>query len=300
MNSDSKTTATPEKNNRPKLILVSGRSGSGKTTALQALEDMGSYCVDNLPAKLIPELVHSLQSETQHNIQLISVGVDARNLPNQLSSLPEVIDSLQTMNISTEIIFLDSNNNTLMQRFSSTRRKHPLSNDKHSLAEAIEEEHRLLLGISTRADLIIDTSQLNVHQLRETIKNSVGIERKGLSLQFISFGFKKGVPIDADFVYDVRCLPNPHWQEGLRELTGKDSAVVSFLEKEEMTHRMAEQINDFLEEWIPRFEHSNRAYLTVAIGCTGGQHRSVYLAERLMKNFQKKRSSTQIRHRELG
>ncbi|MBV1870316.1 MAG: RNase adapter RapZ [Gammaproteobacteria bacterium] len=288
------------KNNCPKLIIVSGRSGSGKTTALQALEDMGSYCVDNLPAKLIPELVRSLQSEAQQNKQLISVGVDARNLPSQLSSLPEVIGTLKTMNISTEIIFLDSNNSILMQRFSATRRKHPLSDDQHSLAEAIDEEHRLLLGISAQADLVIDTSQLNVHQLRETIKNNIGIERTGLSLQFISFGFKKGVPIDADFVYDVRCLPNPHWQTGLRELTGKDAPVISYLENEEITRLMVNQINDFLQEWIPHFEHSNRAYLTVAIGCTGGQHRSVYVAETLAKNFQQTRSNTQLRHREIG
>ncbi len=290
--------ATPD--NCPKLIIVSGRSGSGKTTALQALEDMGFYCVDNLPAKLIPQLVNSLLQEKQHNIQLISVGVDARNLPNQLSSLPEVIDTLKTMSISTEIIFLDSNNNTLMQRFSSTRRKHPLSSGKRSLSEAIEEEHRLLLGISTRADLIIDTSQLNIHQLRETVKNCVGVKRQGLSLQFVSFGFKKGVPIDADFVYDVRCLPNPHWEAGLRELTGKNSKVAEFLEKEEITHKMVEQINAFLHEWIPHFEHSNRAYLTIAIGCTGGQHRSVYIAEQLSKNFQIERGNTQIRHRELA
>jgi len=290
--------ATPD--NRPKLIIVSGRSGSGKTTALQALEDMGFYCVDNLPAKLIPQLVNSLLQEKQHNIHLISVGVDARNLPNQLSSLPEVINTLKTMSISTEIIFLDSNNNTLMQRFSSTRRKHPLSSGKRSLSEAIEEEHRLLLGISTRADLIIDTSQLNIHQLRETVKNCVGVKRQGLSLQFVSFGFKKGVPIDTDFVYDVRCLPNPHWEAGLRELTGKDSKVAEFLEKEEITHKMVKQINAFLHEWIPHFEHSNRAYLTIAIGCTGGQHRSVYIAEQLSKNFQKERENTQVRHRELG
>lgn len=298
MKKDSNQARPPE--NFPKLIIVSGRSGSGKTTALQALEDLGFYCVDNLPASLIPQLVNSLLQEKQHNIQLISVGVDARNLPNQLSSLPEVIDTLRTMHISTEIIFLDSNNNTLMQRFSSTRRKHPLSSGKRSLSEAIEEEHRLLLGISTRADLIIDTSQLNIHQLRETVKNSVGVERQGLSLQFVSFGFKKGVPIDADFVYDVRCLPNPHWEAGLRELTGKDSKVAEFLEKEEITHKMVTQINDFLHEWIPHFEHSNRAYLTIAIGCTGGQHRSVYIAEQLSKNFQTGRKNTQIRHRELG
>ena len=298
MKKDSNQARPPE--NFPKLIIVSGRSGSGKTTALQALEDLGFYCVDNLPASLIPQLVNSLLQEKQHNIQLISVGVDARNLPNQLSSLPEVIDTLRTMHISTEIIFLDSNNNTLMQRFSSTRRKHPLSSGKRSLSEAIEEEHRLLLGISTRADLIIDTSQLNIHQLRETVKNSVGVERQGLSLQFVSFGFKKGVPIDADFVYDVRCLPNPHWEAGLRELTGKDSKVAEFLEKEEITHKMVTQINDFLHEWIPHFEHSNRAYLTIAIGCTGGQHRSVYIAEQLSKNFQTGRKNTHSRHRELG
>lgn len=283
-----------------RLIVVSGRSGSGKSTALQALEDMGSYCVDNLPAKLIPQLVKTLLFENQHHLKLISVGIDARNLPNQLSSLPETIDQLKSMNISTKIIFLDSNDNTLMQRFSSTRRKHPLSSDIHSLSEAIENEHRLLLGISTRADLFIDTSQLNVHQLREAIKNSVGIERKGLALQFISFGFKKGVPIDADFVYDVRCLPNPYWETALRHLNGTDKDVADFLEKEAITGKMVNQISNFLQEWIPHFEHSNRAYLTVAIGCTGGQHRSVYVVEQLKKRLTNEDLHPQARHRELG
>lgn len=292
-----------ENNQAPKaeiqLVIVSGRSGSGKTTALQALEDLGYYCVDNLPAKLIPDLVHSLLQETQRKIQLIAVGVDARNLPSQLLSLSTVIDTLKALHITTKIIFLDSNDTTLIQRFSTTRRKHPLSNSEHSLAEAIEEERHLLQGISRRADLIIETSQLNIHQLRELIKNNLGKEVKRLSLLFISFGFKKGVPIDADFVYDVRCLPNPYWHNALREKTGQDQDIIDFLEKDELTGKMIHQIDRFLEEWMPHFEASNRAYLTVAIGCTGGQHRSVYVAEQLKQRFESRQVNTHLRHREL-
>jgi len=282
------------------LVIVSGRSGSGKTTALQALEDLGYYCVDNLPAKLIPDLVNSLLQETQRKVKLISVGVDARNLPSQLLSLSAVIDSLKALHISTKIIFLDSNDTTLMQRFSTTRRKHPLSDSEHSLAEAIGEERQLLQGISRRADLIIDTSQLNIHQLRELIKNNLSKEDKGLSLLFLSFGFKKGVPIDADFVYDVRCLPNPYWHNELRDKTGQDTDIIDFLEKDELTGKMINQIVCFLNEWIPHFETSNRAYLTVAIGCTGGQHRSVYVAEQLKQRFQSRRRNAHLRHRELA
>lgn len=282
-----------------KLVIISGRSGSGKTTALQALEDAGYYCVDNLPAKLIPELIHSLREETQKIIKHIAVGVDARNLPGQLQSINEIVDQLKTLQIQTKILFLDSNDTTLIQRFSSTRRKHPLSNNEYSLAEAIEKERQLLQGIARRADLIIDTSQLNIHQLRELIKNNLDKESKKLSLLFVSFGFKKGVPIDADFVYDVRCLPNPYWHDVLREKTGQDRDIIDFLEKDELTGRMINDIDRFLKDWLHHFENSNRAYLTVAIGCTGGQHRSVYVAEQLKKRFDARHVNTQMRHREL-
>ena len=282
------------------LIIISGRSGSGKTTALQALEDIGFYCVDNLPAQLIPELTHSLINSNQHGIQSIAVGIDARNVPEQLTQLPQIIDSLKKLNISTQVVYLDSNDSVLLQRFSATRRKHPLSDKEISLAEAIEEEKSLLLGISNIADLNIDTSQLNIHKLREAIKKSVGLLQHGLALQFVSFGYKKGVPSDADFVYDVRCLPNPHWCPELRDLTGRDQQVVDFLESQESPTEILEQIYNFLHLWIPRFEESNRAYLTVAIGCTGGQHRSVYISEGLKLKFEKERDNVQIRHRELS
>lgn len=289
--------SNPEKT---QLIIISGRSGSGKTTALQALEDIGFYCVDNLPAQLIPELVCSLISSKQHGIQAIAVGIDARNVPEQLSQLPRIIDSLRKLDVSTKIVYLDSNDTVLLQRFSATRRKHPLSDKEVSLAEAIEEEKKLLLSISNIADLNIDTSLLNIHKLREAIKKSVGSSQHGLALQFVSFGYKKGVPSDADFVYDVRCLPNPHWCPELRDLTGRDSEVVKFLKKQETSTEMLEQIYNFLRLWIPRFEESNRAYLTVAIGCTGGQHRSVYISEGLKSKFELERDNVQIRHRELS
>ena len=290
-------TSNPEKT---QLIIISGRSGSGKTTALQALEDIGFYCVDNLPAQLIPELVRSLINSNQHGIQAIAVGIDARNVPEQLPQLPQIIDSLRKLNVSTKIVYLDSNDTVLLQRFSATRRKHPLSDKEISLAEAIEEEKKLLLSISNIADLNIDTSLLNIHKLREAIKKSVGSSQHGLALQFVSFGYKKGVPSDADFVYDVRCLPNPHWCPELRDLTGRDPEVAEFLKKQETSTEMLEQIYNFLRLWIPRFEESNRAYLTVAIGCTGGQHRSVYISEGLKSKFELERDNVQIRHRELS
>ena len=280
-----------------KLYVISGRSGSGKSTALHVLEDMGLYCVDNLPVGLLPELIRQMEaapsadssSGNQDNTN-IAVGIDARNLPSQLAQLPSVINSLQTTKFSCEIIFLDADDNTLLKRFSETRRKHPLSDQAHSLKEALEKEQRLLAPISNAAHTTILTSHLSLHQLRDT----------GLSLLFYSFGFKNGLPTDADQVFDVRCLPNPHWIANLRPHTGLESPVIEYLEQQSLVEDMFNDISSYLDKWLPKFIANNRSYMTVAIGCTGGQHRSVYLAEKLGQHYKAQYEQTLVRHRELA
>lgn len=284
-----------------KLIIVSGRSGSGKTTALQALEDIGYYCVDNLPAGLLPELAKQLTTANQSDLEMMAVGIDARNVPSQLKQFPGIFEKIKELNIDSEIIFLDCEDSILLQRFSSTRRKHPLSNDKIPLSEAINSESGLLSAISTLADLHIDTSHQTLHQLRDLIKSRIGRSRDlGLALLFQSFGFKHGVPNDADYVFDVRCLPNPYWHHELRSLTGKDQKVADFLKSESATDEMVTDISQFVSKWLPSFLANNRTYMTIAIGCTGGQHRSVYLVEQLKTVFEKKYKNVQVRHRELS
>jgi len=284
-----------------KLIIVSGRSGSGKTTALQALEDIGYYCVDNLPAGLLPELAKQLTTANQSDLEMMAVGIDARNVPSQLKQFPGIFEKIKELNIDSEIIFLDCEDSILLQRFSSTRRKHPLSNDKIPLSEAINSESGLLSAISTLADLHIDTSHQTLHQLRDLIKSRIGRSRDlGLALLFQSFGFKHGVPNDADYVFDVRCLPNPYWHHELRSLTGKDQKVADFLKSESATDEMVTDISQFVSKWLPSFLANNRTYMTIAIGCTGGQHRSVYLVEQLKTVFEKEYKNVQVRHRELS
>lgn len=284
------------------FIIVSGRSGSGKTTALQALEDIGYYCVDNLPAGLLPELAQQLRNNThQLSLKKIAVGIDARNVPSQLEQFPAIIQKLKQNDIHYEIIYLDSDDNTLLQRFSSTRRKHPLTSNETSLAEAIGEEKLILAAISVLSDLKIDTSHITIHELRNIIKSRVGEPHStSIALQFQSFGFKHGVPSDADYVFDVRCLPNPYWQPNLRAFTGKDPAVISFLEQDESVKAMEIDIINFLNNWLNHFQANNRTYMTIAIGCTGGQHRSVYISEQLGKNFIADYPDVQVRHRELN
>ena len=282
-----------------KLIIVSGRSGSGKSTVLHILEDRGYYCIDNLPASLLLSLADRLNSET-HSISRVAVSIDARNIHADLLQFPQVYDQLTAKNVKPEIIFLDAKSQTLLKRFSESRRKHPLSNDKVALTEAIDKETELLEPISVLASLSIDTSSMSLHELRDAIKNRV-IERSevGMALQFQSFGFKNGVPVDADIVYDVRCLPNPYWETSLRALTGLDEKVRQYLESQALVNKMYEDIRDYLQTWLPSFEENNRSYITVAIGCTGGQHRSVYLCERLAAHFAPRIRNVQVRHREL-
>jgi UPF0042 nucleotide-binding protein len=283
-----------------KLTIISGRSGSGKSTVLHILEDRGYYCIDNLPASLLPSLADRLSSGAI-GIHNIAVSIDARNISADLEKVPSIINDLEEKDLLTEIIFLDANSQTLLKRFSESRRKHPLSTESVGLKEAIDKESELLEPIAVMANLSIDTSSMSLHQLRDTVKNRlVESSETGLALAFQSFGYKNGVPVDADIVYDVRCLPNPYWDTALRSLTGLDKPVIDFLDEQQEVLDMYSDIKDYLQKWLPMFEQNNRSYITVALGCTGGQHRSVYLCEKLSENFSATISNVQARHRELS
>ena len=284
-----------------KLVIVSGLSGSGKSVALHTLEDLGFYCIDNLPMGLLATFVRHLKEESSGRTpDRVAIGIDARNHPDQLQRFGAILGELRAQDVECQIIYLQADDATLLKRFSETRRKHPLSGKDISLADAIARERELLNAITQNANLFIDTSHTNVHQLRDLIQERVGsAENRELSLLFESFGFKHGVPGDADFVFDARCLPNPHWDPNLRPLTGRDPAVADFLDQDDLAQAMYEQIRDFLQFWLPHFKADKRSYLTVAIGCTGGQHRSVYLSERLANWFRDQHENVTLRHREL-
>jgi UPF0042 nucleotide-binding protein len=283
-----------------KLTIISGRSGSGKSTVLHILEDRGYYCIDNLPASLLPALADRISNGDAH-LSDIAVSIDARNISADLQQAPEIISELQARELSTEIIFLDANSQTLLKRFSESRRKHPLSNESTDLREAIDIESALLESISMMANLVIDTSNMSLHQLRDLMKNRLlESSETNMALLFESFGFKNGVPVDADLVYDVRCLPNPYWDTALRSLTGLDADVAKFLDSQDEVQEMIDDIRAYLEKWLPRYESNNRSYITVAVGCTGGQHRSVYMGEKLRRYFSFKIKNVQIRHRDLS
>ena len=284
-----------------KLVIISGLSGSGKSVALHTLEDIGFYCIDNLPMGLLATFARHLMEESGGKPpERVAVGIDARNHPDQLQRFGAILDELREQEIDCQIIFLQADESTLLKRFSETRRKHPLSGKDISLADAIARERELLNPIAQNANLFIETSHTNVHQLRDLIQERVGSSNsRDLSLLFESFGFKHGIPGDADFVFDARCLPNPHWDPKLRPLTGRDQAVADFLDQHELVLTMFEQIRDFLGFWLPHFKADKRSYLTVAIGCTGGQHRSVFLAERLAGWFREHHQNVALRHREL-
>ncbi len=285
-----------------RMIIVSGLSGSGKSIALQTLEDLNYYCVDNLPVQLLKPFATATLARASRLAQTTAVGIDARNFRDELTQFPAILAELRKSGLAVEILFLQAADEALLKRYSETRRRHPLSLETGvPLVEAIRRERRLLEPIASQADLVIDTSHTNVHELRGLVGNRLHDTPPGfLSILFESFGFKHGIPDDADFVFDVRCLPNPHWEPLLRPLTGLDKRVGDFLaEQEPVTHMIADLIR-FLETWIPSFETGNRSYLTIAIGCTGGQHRSVYIAEALAEQFGKTRSHVMTRHRELA
>lgn len=283
-----------------KLIVISGVSGAGKSTALNVLEDLDYYCLDNLPVGLLPAFAEQMQSVPTEEIDKIAVGIDARNRPAELDRFSFKVEQLKNKGISCEIIFLDADNNILLKRFSETRRKHPLSVGQMPLIDAIKKERELLEPLSSRADWYIDTSHTNLHQLRDIIADRIESNgRNSMSVLFQSFGYKHGVPADADFVFDSRCLPNPHWEPRLRRLTGLDKEVIEFLQDQDKVEELFIQIKDFLQNWIPVFEADNRSYLTIAIGCTGGQHRSVYLAHRLGEAFSTHHDNVSTRHRDI-
>jgi len=283
------------------LVIISGLSGSGKTVALHTLEDEDYYCIDNMPLGLLPDFAQRVINRTIQPYENIAVGIDARSDARDLRRFPEIIKPLQELDISIEVIYLQAELSTLIKRFSDTRRRHPLTRKGLPLAEAIEVERNLLSDIAAGSDLFVDTTFKNVHQLRELIKERI-VKRENknsLSVLFQSFGFKHGTPTDSDFVFDVRCLPNPHWEHKLRPLTGLDAEVIEFLKNHVEVGQMLDYIRDFLQNWIPKFEQQNRYYLTVSIGCTGGQHRSVYIAQQLCEDFRDKIDTVSIRHREL-
>lgn len=282
------------------LIIVSGLSGSGKSTALHVLEDVGYNCIDNLPVSLLPALVAQMEihKDDQHKF---AIGIDVRNAWQDLRIFPQMISTLKEAHLPFVVIFLDSQPQVLIQRFSETRRKHPLSDKNTNLAEAINMEQHLLEPIRDTADQIIDTSHLNLHELRDLIKERiVGRAQSTMAILFESFGFKHGVPVNADLVFDARCLPNPHWKPNLRPQTGQDLDVIEFLEEQPVVLEMYEDIQQFLDRWLPRYQANNRSYITIAVGCTGGQHRSVYLSERLKSHFSNQFDDVQVRHRDIN
>jgi len=284
-----------------KLIIVSGLSGSGKSIALQALEDVGFNCIDNLPMALLHALAVQITHAADPISEQFAVGIDARNLAHDLEQFPELLDTLHAMKLTTKVIYLTADEQTLIKRFSETRRKHPLSTGETSLNEAIANESNYLAPVSSSADLTIDTSHTNVHQLRELIRQCVESDnQEGMSILIESFGFKHGIPNDANFIFDVRCITNPHWVPELRSKTGKEDEVIAYLESHDDVGRMYNDISTFINKWIPTFEEENRSYMTIAIGCTGGYHRSVYLAEKIGKALKEKYSNVVIRHRELS
>lgn len=281
-----------------RLVIISGRSGSGKSSALHVLEDLGFYCIDNLPIALLAELIQ--QAEGEERLSRVAVSIDARNLPYSFNDIEQVLHGLPSDEYQLDVVYLDANEEALLQRFSATRRKHPLTSDSVSLAEAIAQEKQLLAPIANLASLRIDTTSLSVHELRSQIKYRVAPKTKSsISILFQSFGFKHGVPIDADYVFDVRNLPNPYWDPALRSATGQDESIINFLQNEPQVKAMQEDLQRFILRWLPTFIEANRSYITIAIGCTGGQHRSVYMVEQLAKLFQQHYPQVQIRHREL-
>jgi len=281
------------------LLIISGRSGSGKSTALHQLEDEGYYCIDNLPVSLLPALVTEASREAFSHFRGTAVCIDARNAWMDLKNFSAIMASLPP-SVTSKVLFLDAEDSSLTKRFSETRRRHPLSNDLTPLTEAIEKERSLLEPISSNATLVLDTSKMTLYDLRDAIKaRLIEADAATMSVLFQSFGFKHGVPGDADLVYDLRMLPNPHWVSALRLLSGRDQAVKDFLEEQPLTEELYRDISHFLDRWLPRYRDSNRSYITIALGCTGGQHRSVYLAERLYYQYRELLPQVHLRHREL-
>ncbi|MGY0217263.1 RNase adapter RapZ [Endozoicomonadaceae bacterium StTr2] len=286
------------------LVIISGRSGSGKSAALNALEDQGYYCIDNLPANLLSQLAGNIHAEGKQKAAHVAVSIDTRNAVKDLGDVPGLLDKLRERKstVMVQVVYLDSDPVSLIKRFNLSRRRHPLSEEMGlSLEEAIHEEARVLEPLMSVADLKLDTTNLSVHELREMIRlRVVGHDGRNLSLLFQSFGFKHGVPLDADYIFDVRCLPNPYWVEALREYTGLEKPVIDYLSQQPEVDEMLDNISQFISRWLPDFEKGGRSYVTVAIGCTGGQHRSVYIANKLAEHFNDPQHPVRVSHRQLG
>ena len=283
-----------------RLIIVSGLSGAGKTVVLNTLEDLSYYTIDNLPTSLLNTLIEQFSNTESKLAKQIAIGVDARNTQDDLSFLPGLVSSLLDQQISTELIYIEANDDVLTKRFSETRRKHPLSSDSISLVDAINREREIMSVLSEAADLRVDTSHMLLHELRNIVRQRIARrEVATLSLQIMSFGYKNGIPKDSDFVFDLRCLPNPYWKKHLRHFSGKDQPIIDFLSKQNSVKQMLKDLGQFLDRWIPQFEAENRSYLSIAFGCTGGHHRSVFIAEHLAAQFRESGKQVIIRHRDI-
>jgi len=283
-----------------RIIVISGLSGSGKSVALHMLEDLGFYCIDNIPAALLkPFISHTVRS-AESTYQRTAVGLDARNTAAEIATVPQLLDELKRGGIQCEVLFLVASEEELLRRFAETRRKHPMSREHVALREAIELERRLLEPIAYAADLTVDTSRMGMHELRQIVHQRVEQRAAGrLSITLESFGFKHGIPGDADFVFDARALPNPYWEPSLRNLTGRDPQVVQFLESHTSVARLIDDIDVFMAARVPEYQASSRGYLTIAVGCTGGQHRSVYIVEQLGARFAARYPLVTARHSAL-
>ncbi len=283
-----------------KLLIISGTSGSGKSTVLHVLEDLGYFCIDNLPIGLLSNLAAHMVGAGEDVYTHAAIGIDARSRGEELARFPAILEGLRKSDLDTQVVFIDADDSILLKRFSETRRKHPLTSDNRPLSEAIDHERGLLEPISINADLYLDSSHSNIYELRDMVRQRVAQKgEQDLSIQFLSFGFKHGSPKDADLMFDVRCLPNPYWEPHLREYTGQQQPVIEYLERQPLVNEMLEDLKTYLSRWIPRFRDADRSYLTVAIGCTGGQHRSVYLVDRLAASFTDY-GDVITRHRELS
>lgn len=283
-----------------KLIVVSGLSGAGKTVALKQYEDLGYTCIDNIPLALIGPMVARLLKKADPRYERLALGIDARESQREIARFPQYLSRLRKRGVDVRVIFLTASDEIILRRYGETRRPHPLVDDKTSLLEAIARERDLLAPIADLADEPLDTTRMNLHELREAIHERLPEAVKGkLALLFLSFGFKNGAPHGCDYLFDVRCLPNPHWVPDLKALTGRDAPVQDWLDGHESVQRMLRDIREFLEPWLPAFRRQDRAYVTIGIGCTGGQHRSVYLVERLARHFAKSFDPVIVKHKEL-
>jgi RNase adapter protein RapZ len=281
-----------------KLVIISGLSGAGKTVALKQYEDLGYYCIDNLPLGLLGPL--ALRALHNQRYAKVAVGIDARSGPREIARFPKTLARQRDRGAEVQVLFLTAQDDVILRRYSETRRKHPLTGTDLSLAEAIQRERELLYPIADVADVTIDTTSLNLHALREEIRLRQPDRPSGLSLVLMSFGYKNGIPESADYVFDVRCMPNPHWVPELRPLDGRDAAVAAFLENDATVPKMTQDIQAFLERWLPSYQEQDRAYVTVAVGCTGGKHRSVYVVEKIAAMFRGKYDPVVVRHKELA